>query len=186
MRRVVSSWRKRATVLAVAAVALVAAAVAGIVMVNAGPATATWRTLNGTVTCDCVVKNTKTNEYRAVFGYDNVSRSTGKIERGDNNRLEVSGPNAGAKVDGVQTTDFEPGTHRAAFATTWLSKDAVVAWSVGGKRVSADWNKPTCGRDVSLPATGNGSGPIIALVASLLIAAGAIVLRRRRLPARTA
>jgi LPXTG-motif cell wall-anchored protein len=185
MRRAVSWWRKRATVLAVATAAVVAATVAGIVMVNAGPATATWRTLNGSVTCDCVVKNTKTNEYRAVFGYDNASKSTGKIERGENNRLEVTGADD-KKVDGVQTTDFEPGSHKAAFATTWISKDAVVAWSVGGKRVSADWNKPTCGRDVSLPATGNGSGPLIALVASLLIAAGAIVLRRRRLPNRAA
>lgn len=188
MRRVVSSWRKRASVLAVAGATVVAAVVAGIVMVNSGPATATWRTLDGTVTCDCVVKNTKTNEYRAVFGYDNGGKSTGKIARGENNRLEVTGADAQAesKVDGVQPTDFKPGSHRAAFATTWVSKDTLISWSVGGKRVTADWNKPTCGRDVSLPATGNGSGPVIALVASLLIAAGAIVLKRRRQPVRTA
>ena len=186
MRRVVSSWRSRAGVLAIAGAALVAAAVAAIVMVNSGPATATWRTLNGNVTCDCVVKNTKTNEYRAVFGYDNEGKSAGKIERGDNNRLEVTGAGSSSKVDGVQPTEFEPGSHRAAFATTWVSKDTQISWNVGGKRVSADWNKPTCGRDVSLPASGNGSGPVIALVASLLIAGGAIVLRRRRLPARTA
>jgi LPXTG-motif cell wall-anchored protein len=162
----------------VAGVALLAAAIAGVVLFNSGPATATWQTIAGQTTCDCVVKNTETNQYRAVFGYHSTSKSAGKISVGTNNKLEVSG--GPSKLDGVQTTTFEPGSHKAAFATGWLSKDAEVTWSVGGQKASANWNKPTCGRDVSLPATGNGSGPLLALAASLLIAGGAIVLRKRR------
>jgi LPXTG-motif cell wall-anchored protein len=178
MRHVVSSWRKRAAMFSAAAVALVAAAIAGIVLFNSGPATATWQTIAGQTTCDCVVKNTDTNQYRAVFGYNSTSRSAGKISVGANNKVEVTG--GSATVDGAQTTTFEPGLHKAAFATGWVSKDAKVTWSVGGQQAYADWSKPTCGRDVSLPATGNGSGPLLALAASLLIAGGAVVLRKRR------
>jgi LPXTG-motif cell wall-anchored protein len=188
MRRVVSSWRRRATMFAVAGVAVVAAAVTGVILLNTGPATAHLQSLSGTTTCDCVVKNTKTNEYRAVFGYDSTSRSAGKISLGANNHIQLTGADASSssKIDGVQTTTFEPGAHRAAFATGWVSKDTQVTWAVGEQRASADWNKPTCGRDVSLPATGNGSGPLLALAASLLIAGGAIVLRKRRRKLRTA
>jgi LPXTG-motif cell wall-anchored protein len=174
MRRVVSSWRRRATLFAVAGAALVAVAITGAILLTSGPATAHWQTLSGKATCDCVVKNAKTNEYRAVFGYDSDNKSAGKIALGDNNAVYP------AKLDGAQTTTFQPGSHRAAFATGWVSKDTQVSWNVGGQKVSADWNKPTCGRDVSLPATGNGSGPLIALAVSLLIAGGAIVLRKRR------
>jgi hypothetical protein len=168
----------------VAGVAVVTAIVGGLVLLNTGPAAATWPSMAGTTSCDCIVKNTKTGEYRAVFGYASTSKSAGKIARGDNNRLEVTG--GSAEVDGVQTTTFEPGTHRAAFATGWIPKDAQVTWYVGGKASTADWNRPTCGRDVSLPADGNGSGPLIALALSGLVAAGAVVLRKRRLKVRAA
>jgi hypothetical protein len=152
------------------------------VLFNSGPAAATWQSLSGQPTCDCIRKNDK-GEYQAVFGYDSTSKSSGKIARGDNNKLELTGLNAGSssKIDGAQTDTFEPGSHRASFATGWISKDAEVTWAVGGKRVSANYRKPTCGRDVSLPADGNGSGPILALALSGLIAAGVVVLRRRRL-----
>ena len=184
MRPVVSWWRRRATLFGVAGVAVVAALVGSLVLLNTGPAAATWPTMAGTTSCDCIVKNTETGEYRAVFGYQNTSRSAGKIVRGDNNKLEVTG--GSAKVDGVQTTTFEPGEHRAAFATGWIPKDAEVTWYVGGKTSTANWSKPTCGRDVSLPADGNGSGPVVALALSGLIATGAVVLRRRRLKVRAA
>ena len=187
MRQVLSSWRKRAALLTVAGVAVLAAAVTSVVVLNTGPAGATWQTLAGNATCDCVVKNDK-NEYRAVFGYTNPGKQTGKISAGDNNKLQVTGLNAppSGKVDGVQVTKFDPGTHKAAFATGWVSKDVQITWAVGGKSASANWNKPTCGRDVSLPASGNGSGPIIALLASLVIVGAAFLLRKRRSAARSA
>lgn len=187
MRHVLSSWRKRAALLTVAGVAVLAAAVTSVVVLNTGPAAATWQTLAGNATCDCVVKNDK-DQYRAVFGYTNPGKQTGRISVGDNNRLQLTGLNApsSSKVDGVQTTTFDPGTHKAAFATGWVSKDVQVTWAVGGKTVAANWSKPTCGRDVSLPATGNGSGPIIALLASLLIVGAAILVRKRRSAARSA
>jgi hypothetical protein len=172
--------------LTVAGVAAVAAVIAGVVL-STGPAAATWQTVNGTATCDCVVKNDK-GQYKAVFGYDSSSKQSGRIAEGSNNKLELTGVNApsSSKIDGVQTTTFEPGSHRASFATGWISKEHEVTWAVGGQRVSANWNKPTCGRDVSLPADGNGSGPIIALALSGLAAAGAVVLRKRRLKTRAA
>ncbi|MDT4995722.1 MAG: hypothetical protein QOH97_5614 [Actinoplanes sp.] len=183
MGRVLLSWRRRATTFTVAGVALVAAAVTGLLLLSTGPATATWQTISGSTSCNCVVKNTETNEYRAVFGYSSNGKQSGKIELGDNNKLEVTGA-AASNIDGVQTTTFEPGSHVAAFATGWLPKDAKVSWSVGGQKASADWNKPTCGRDVSLPATGNGSGPLLVLGVGLLVAGGAIVLRKRRIKLR--
>lgn len=187
MHRAISSWRRRAALLTAAGVTLVTAVI-GLLVLNAGPATATWQTLAGNATCDCVVKDTKSNRYRAVFGYQNTGRQSGRITVGDNNRLVLSGTNAPAadKIDGAQTTTFEPGTHRAAFATGWISANVQVTWTVGGKQASANWNKPPCGRDVDLPAGGNGSGPVIVLLASLLIAGGALVVRRRRSSARSA
>lgn len=182
MRRVLSSWRKRATLLTVAGVAVLAGVVTSVVALNSGPAGAHWQTLAGEATCDCVVKNAKTNEYRAVFGYHNDSKQAGTIARGENNKLEVTGLNAPSakKIDGVQPEKFETGQHKAAFATDWVSKDVQVTWAVGGKTVAANWSKPTCGNDVSLPATGNGSGPIIALLGSLLIVGAVVLVRRRR------
>jgi LPXTG-motif cell wall-anchored protein len=182
MRRVLSSWRRPATKFTVAGVAVVAAAVSG-VLLNTGPATANLQTISGSTSCNCVVQNTETNEYRAVFGYSSNGKQSGKIELGDNNKLEVTGT-AASKIDGVQTTTFEPGSHVAAFATGWVPKDATVSWSVGGQKASANWNKPTCGRDISLPATGNGSGPLLVLGVGLLVAGGAIVLRKRRIKLR--
>ncbi|GAA1637493.1 hypothetical protein [Actinoplanes couchii] len=175
--RLVSMLRRRRIAFAAGAVALVAAVTTAL-FVNTGPAAATWQTLSGSPTCDCVVKNSKTGEYRAVFGYVSNSTATGKIAAGANNRLELTG--GSGSLDTAVTTRFEPGTHKASFATGWVSKNAQVTWSVGGKTVAAHWNRPTCGNDVSLPAGGNGLGPIIALLAAGVVFVLAAVIRRRR------
>jgi hypothetical protein len=167
---------------AVAGAALVAAAVTAVVVANSGPATASpWDELAGKASCDCVVKNTKTGEYRAVFGYDNPSDKAGKIAVGDRNRVELFTPSSAHRSDGLQVTQFEPGHHKAAFATGWVSKDTEVTWTVGSQKVQANWAKPSCGKDVSLPAGGNGSGPLVALLGSLLVAGGVVLFRRRRM-----
>jgi hypothetical protein len=176
MSLVPQSLRRRRALLAASGAALVAA-IATVLVLNSGPAAATWQTFSGTPTCDCIVQDTKTNQYRAVFGYVSTASKSGKIDAGDNNKVVVSGSKG---VDASVTTRFEPGTHKAAFATGWISKDVQATWKVGGKNVTAHWNKPTCGRDVSLPAGGNGSGPILALVIAGLVGGGIYLWRKRR------
>jgi hypothetical protein len=178
MRSVRSSLRRRGGLIAAGAVALVIA-IAAALMLNTGSAAATWKTLAGTPTCDCVLQNSKDNTYRAVFGYVSTANSAGSIAAGDNNRVVVSGgstKNAAAAV----TTRFEPGAHKATFATGWLSRDTAATWTVGGRTVTATWHKPTCGSDVSLPAGGNGTGPLIALVMAGLVASFVFWRKRRK------
>lgn len=177
MRFVPQFLRRRGALLTATSAAVVAAIVTVLVL-NSNPAAATWQTFNGTPTCDCVVQDTKNNTYRAVFGYVSSSKSAGKIDAGDNNKLEIVGGTT--RTDGLVTTRFEPGTHKASFSTGWVSKNTTVTWKVGGKTVTATWNKPTCGRDVSLPAGGNGSGPIVALLLAALIGGGVFLWRKRR------
>jgi hypothetical protein len=172
MGRAIPSWRRRATRLAVAVAALALVGAAG-VLFAASPATATWTDLAGKATCDCVIRNDK-GQYRAVFGYDNPTESVGKIARGENNSISP------ARLDGAQITRFDPGGHRAAFATDWVAKGTAVTWRVGSQRVTADWRIRECGPSVSLPADGNGTGPVVALALSVLVAAGVGVARKRR------
>ncbi|HWS35446.1 MAG TPA: hypothetical protein VN408_22245 [Actinoplanes sp.] len=175
--RLVSLLRRRRIAFAAGAVGLVAAVTAALLL-NTGPAAATWQTMSGTPTCDCVVKNSSTGKYRAVFGYVSTSSRSGQIKAGDNNKLVFTG--GGTPAEGAVTEIFAPGTHKASFATGWVGKGTEVTWSVGGKNVAANWNRPTCGNDVSLPAGGNGLGPIIALVGAGLVFVLATLVRRRR------
>lgn len=175
--RLVPLLRRRRTAFAAGAVALVAAITTALFM-NTGPAAATWQTLAGSPTCDCVVKDSSTGKYRAVFGYVSDSTGTGTIAAGDNNKVVLSG--GSSSTDAKVATKFSPGTHKAAFATGWVTKDTKVTWQVGGKSVAAHWNRPSCGNDVSLPAGGNGFGPILAFLAAGAVAAILAVWRRRR------
>ncbi|WP_436530932.1 hypothetical protein [Actinoplanes sp. HUAS TT8] len=177
MRSVRSSLRRRGALVATGAAALVVA-IAAALMLNTGSAAATWKTLAGTPTCDCVLQNSKSGTYRAVFGYTSTAGSAGTIAAGDNNQVLLSGSTRSTVAD--VTTRFEPGTHKATFATGWLSKDTSATWTVGGKTVTANWSKPTCGSDVSLPAGGNGTGPLIALIMAGVIAAFVFWRKRRK------
>jgi hypothetical protein len=176
MRSVPSWLRRRGALLATTAVAAVVAIVAALVL-NTTAAAATWQTLAGTPTCDCVLRNSTNNTYRAVFGYVSTAASSGTIAAGDNNRVELGGGSARSTAAEV-TTRFEPGTHQATFATGWLSRDTTATWRVGGRSVTATWGRPSCGNNVSLPAGGNGTGLLVALVAAGL--AAAFVMSRKR------
>ncbi|GIF14238.1 hypothetical protein [Actinoplanes teichomyceticus] len=178
MRLVPSSLRRRGGLIVAGAVALVVAAVAALTL-NTGTAAATWKTLAGTPTCDCVLRDSASNTYRAVFGYVSTASSAGTIAAGDNNRIELIGGSTRRTTHTV-TTRFEPGVHKGTFATGWISRDTTVTWRVGGKTVVAAWTKPTCGKDVSLPAGGNGTGPLAALVVAGAVAAFVLWRKRRR------
>jgi hypothetical protein len=166
--------RGRAARLVMAAAALVVVAVTG-AFIAVQPANATWTSMSGTPTCDCVRLSEDGKSYQAFFGYDNPTKVIGTIERGSNN--EVFPRTAG----GTQVEKFRPGANRAAFASGWVPTSSEVVWSVGGKTVTATSTRKKCDTKVSLPADGNGSGPVVALVLSLVIAGGVVLVRRRRL-----
>ncbi|GGN75173.1 hypothetical protein GCM10010112_46130 [Actinoplanes lobatus] len=168
MRLVPPLLRRPWAALAAGAVALVAAVTAAALLFNGGPAAATWKSLSGTPTCDCVIKDSGSGKYRAVFGYVSKASVDGTIAGGNNNRLELTG--GATSIDAKVTTVFQPGTHQASFATGWVTKETSVTWKVGGKEVTANWKRPTCGKDVSLPAGGNGLGPIVVFVAAGVVA----------------
>src|SRR4051812_18523969 len=99
MSRVAFTRRGRTARLVTAAAALVAVAVTGVVLA-AQPATATWTSLGNQPTCDCVEQSQDGRSYRAVFGYENTSRLTGRIEKGENNTVFP------ASAAGTQLTEF--------------------------------------------------------------------------------
>lgn len=163
--------RRVAVRVASAAAALLAAG-ATTVVVFAPPAAAASG-FTGKLTADCVVHGPN-NTYRAVFGYDSTGSGTVRVPAGNDNALTPG------HLNGVQTTTFEPGKHRGAFATGRLSHAHKITWKVGSLSATALYTSPTCGPSVSLPADGNGTGPVIALVGSIVVAAGLVALRRRR------
>lgn len=170
MTRAAHSARRKLMRIGLSVAALVVVAVGGTFLASA-PASATWTSFEGRGTCDCVIK--EGDRYRAVFGYVNETDKIGRYEAGKDNTVTGS---AGTKV----VTKFEPGVHKAAFTSGWVSKNEVVTWHVGTQKVTATWQKRPCDTRVSLPADGNGSGPVVALAASLLIAAGVVLFRRFR------
>jgi hypothetical protein len=165
--------RGRAGRLALAAAALLLVAIGG-VFVAQQPATATWTSLNKAPQCDCVEQSSDGKSYRAVFSYDNETKYTGRIEKGGNNAVFPK------QIDGNQTTEFTA-KGKSTFATGWVSNNQDVEWRVGGQTAKASSKSKRCDKKVSLPADGNGSGPVLALAVSLLIAGGVVLVRRRRL-----
>jgi hypothetical protein len=154
---------------------LAAALGAGLVLLatTATPAFAHSTALPGQLTVDCVVAGEQ-GTYRAVFGYDNSSQYEVTVPVGTYNSLSPSYLN----LNGIQTTTFQPGAHRATFTTPALSRSESVRWTVGPLSVTASWNSRSCGPQVSLPADGNGTGPVFVIGASVALAL--IVLRSRR------
>jgi hypothetical protein len=169
----VPSPRRRASLLRAGAAALVVAITAVVTLAASPAAAATWVT----PAANCVVKSGKDDSYRAVFGYTSTASQTGTIPAGPDNRLDLIGGSTQSATATV-TTDFEPGAHLASFATDWISKDTTVVWRVGGQSATASWSQSSCGGNVTLPAAGNGAGPLVALLLAGVVAV--IVLWRKR------
>jgi hypothetical protein len=123
-------------------------------------------------TLDCIVRSGGT--YRAVFGYDNDTPDTLTVETGPDNTMSPD------SLDGIQTTTFAPGHHRAAFATPPIKVNTDVSWTVLGTTVTATFKSAHCGPEVTLPAEGNGIGPVVVLGGSVLLSLGSLYLRQRR------
>ena len=111
------------------------------------------------------------DRFQAVFGYVN-------------NGPEIVVPaglfNAVYPADGSQPTVFRHGTHQAALVTGPTPKNRKASWQLLGVWSVAGWKQSPCGPDVTLPTEGNGIGPVLVLVLSVLASTGIGALRGRR------
>ncbi len=159
--------RARATHLALAAVIVVVGLVAFPGMASAA----------GSVTplVDCVVKNSD-GSWTAVFGYDNSTGTTVTIPVGLDNYITPR------SYGSPQPTTFAPGVHRGAFTVPVQLGEGPV-WTVE-QRTSAGVvsTTPACPSSTELPATGNGTGPVIGLAVAGVV--GAVVVHRANRRAR--
>ena len=146
------------------------AALAAALALVATPGTASAA---GTVTplLDCYVQNSD-GSFTALLGYSNTTGRTQTIARGTNNVLTPS------RYDGVQPTSFKSGTFHGVFTVKLAAADVPYAnWTLNGANLSTAVSTTTsCPPGTTLPATGNGTGIAIALVAAA--AAGVLVVRR--------
>ncbi len=159
-----------------------AALVAVVVLVGlvAGPGPASAGSNGVTPILDCLRQNPN-GSYTAVLGYTNTSRTAVTIPRGTWNRISP------ATYDGPQPTVFQPGTRHGAVTVT-ISKSEYMGgpyWWLDGEFVYWGWawthdgSAATCPSSTELPVEGNGTGPVIALLAAGLVG-GVAVQRARR------
>ncbi|GGK03163.1 hypothetical protein GCM10010123_36370 [Pilimelia anulata] len=156
------------------AYAVAAAAAAGAVALPAAPASAHYGQVVPAVEC---VTTPVDGRYRAIFSYTNYAASTTTVALGSGNAVTPS------TLNGTQPTRFSPGQRRAAFTTTAVPVGTEIRWTVNGNAATARASSRSCGPQVSLPADGNGTGPLIALGISGLVTIAVLVvhkLRRRR------
>jgi hypothetical protein len=115
---------------------------------------------------DCV-RPDGTGALTAVLGYANSGTATEHLF-GPANHLQP------APYDGTQPTKFASGTHHGVLSVRIPAGQ--VSWTLDGTTVVADAGSPACPPADELPADGNGTGPVIALLLAALI--GALVLAR--------
>ena len=85
-----------------------------------------------------------------------------------------------ATLNGLQPTHFRPGNNKAVFATPAVPNSQTVSWTILGQTVTARSLNTACGPNVSLPAEGNGIGPVLVIVASVLLSLASLVYRQWR------
>jgi hypothetical protein len=125
-----------------------------------------------TAVVDCVWQNpdgTRT----VVWGYDNPSTTTLRIDPGNKN-----GMSPGADDQG-QPQQFEPGLHMNVFTTTISGSTA--QWHLGNSKVSISGSSPAC---ATKPVSIVGSMAALGVFAALVAVAVMVAFRpRRRFPA---
>jgi MYXO-CTERM domain-containing protein len=153
----------------------VAAAVLGLVLAlaptAAGAAPGTNRSAPPDVVplLDCTITHPD-GSWTAVFGYDNRTGARVEIPVGPANQVTPSG------YGRPQPTTFQPGVRRAVFSVTVTSGGGPM-WHLGRTNLAARKGTTVCPPSTQMPADGNGTGIVVALV--LAGAVGAVVLRRR-------
>lgn len=126
---------------------------------------------------DCHRQNTD-GSFTVVAGYVNPGAAAQTIPLGRSNRITPT------RLDGVQPTTFQPGTHHGAFTVTVTKAevDARARWELGSVVLNykdAAAASRVCPASTELPADGNGIGPAIALAAAGVVA-GVLVHRAKR------
>ena len=119
---------------------------------------------------DCVV-TARDGSYTAVLGYKNTNRSSTYTITGSYNVISPS------RYDGDQPTSFKPGTYHGVFSLPVSS--GTVYWDLAGTRLTISRTAASaCPAGTTLPASGNGTGIAIALVAAGVL--GVLLVRRAR------
>jgi len=157
------------TAVAVSVTATVTVA-AGATVGGVPAAAAPGPTVYPTLTC---VQPSTNGTYRAVFGYHGKAGDT-TIAVGPDNTMSP------ATLNGLQPTHFRPGNNKAVFATPAVPNSQTVSWTILGQTVTARSSNTACGPNVSLPAEGNGIGPVLVIVASVLLSLASLVYRQWR------
>jgi hypothetical protein len=116
---------------------------------------------------DCVTRSG--SGFTAVLGYANSGTAT-EHARGADNAISP------AALDGAQPTKFSSGTHHGVFAVTVTGSSAT--WTLEGTTLVIGPTSAACPPGTELPAEGNGTGPVLALVAAGLL--GGLVVARAR------
>lgn len=118
---------------------------------------------------NCVVPG-RNGAYQALLGYANPTRTTYYLS-GSVNAISPS------QYNGSQPKSFSTGSHDGVFSLSITS--GTVTWNLNGTRLTITSSAaPTCPRGTTLPATGNGTGIAIALVAAGAL--GVVLVRRAR------
>jgi hypothetical protein len=151
-------------------------AVACLLVATAAPAAA-QNQQPVTVSVACIVPASN-GTYRAVFGYTSPTTKYNIPVSGSNQMTPQS-------LDGIQTTKFDIGSDQGAFITPPIAAGQQVTWRVvtsvnfPASTATASSSSTPCGPPVSLPAEGNGTGPVVIVAASLLVTFLVLALRRR-------
>jgi hypothetical protein len=129
----------------------------------------------GTLTplLDCIVQNSN-GTVTAVLGFSNTTGHTVNIKYGDNNVITPS------TFDRTQPTHFKAGTRHGVFSVTLTYNDfwSSPSWRLNGHTLDYydAGHAVTCPPGTTMPATGNGTGPALALVAAGVV--GMLFVRR--------
>ena len=117
------------------------------------------------------VVTARDGSYTAVLGYKNTNRSSTYTITGSYNVISPS------RYDGDQPTSFKPGTYHGVFSLPVSS--GTVYWDLAGTRLTISRTAASaCPAGTTLPASGNGTGIAIALVAAGVL--GVLLVRRAR------
>jgi hypothetical protein len=151
-----------------------AVAVLAAVLLSAAPGIASADTGTVTPLLDCYTPNSD-GSYTVILGYTNTDTTTRAIPYGSLNYTTPS------TYQSLMPTQFQPGTRHAAFSVQVAPADlnSTSSWSLDGHTLnylSAASASGICSASTSLPATGNGTGLAIALLAGGVV--GVVGLHR--------
>jgi hypothetical protein len=115
---------------------------------------------------DCVVRDSDGTSYDAVIGYTNSTGQTADIPYGPDNRIDP------ASDYRRPPTTFLTGTQHGVFALHVSGNTPTPSWTLGGSQlVISATAAAACPSAIALSASGNDTGPVMALVATGAISA---------------